>query len=55
MRQPTGVNVTGQHGGPGRDPKLPRRNPKLLGRDSKLAWRDSKFPERVQSDLASSH
>ena len=23
MRQPTGVNVTGQHGGPGEDPKLP--------------------------------
>ena len=41
MRQPAGVNVTGQHDGP--------------RRDSKLTGKDSKLPKKVPSDLDSSH
>ena len=61
-RQPTGVNVIGQHGGHGRDAKLSGRDAKLSERDSnlprrdpKLSGKDSKFAEMVQCGLDSFH
>ena len=53
MRQPTCVNVIGQHSGPGRDHKLPERGPNFPTRDPKLTGKESNLTERIQRDLDS--